>query len=351
VNTDNTLIGECRNTTLSLPQGLIDCNENQHMRLTLNSFAMRNSWYRLNRYNTVFYVVAKSNTGVVTFARIKIPEGNYTSFTSSSGLCKAIEDALDEALKNTFNVTAPASQVTWDFLTNILTITFNVTGSPAGSLDEVKLVTFTINNYSSSLNSLIQRIIGRNQGDAYQNCFEVMGGCFERRTYLEGTDAEQFDQLTSMFSGTKVAPNFTFTGSFNATLQTEENIYLRTDLHSTSYQTSGFDTGSSNFPNIVSSQILAKIPLNNPTFAYVEEKDGADLHEYRYERPYEIVYFQDNGNNMYSLMLNSKKVAQMRLAVTDSYGRLIPEISKEQIDCNALSFTASLRVDVFEDVL
>jgi hypothetical protein len=349
VNTDNTLIGECRNTTLSLPQGLMMCRENEQMRITLNSFAMRNSWYRLNKYNTVFYIVAfDTSTSSVKHARVKIDEGNYTSFTGTNGLNKAIKVAMETAL-TTFSITTPSCDVLYDEITNRITISFET--AVGGTLVDLKLVTFTINTFNpqSSSTNIIEQILEGNEDDAFNNTFEMMGGCYEKRDVLEGTEPEQLEQLTSMYNVTQVGLLYTFEGLFNATLQTEENIYLRTNLHSSSYQTAGFDSGSTLYPNIVSSQILAKIPLNNPVFAFVKEtKDSAEVGEFNYERPYELVKYSDNGNNMYSILLESKAVSTLRLFVTDSYGRLIPEISLAQIACNAMSFTASLRIDVFE---
>ena len=70
---------------------------------------------------------------------------------------------------------------------------------------------------------------------------------------------------------------------------------------------------------------------------------------YEYERPYELVKYTDNGNNMYSILLEAKRVSNLRLFVTDSFGRLWPEISTEQIACNAMPFTASMRIDVFQE--
>ena len=309
VNTDSATIGECRNATFNLPQGLIQCHENQHMRLTLNSFAMRNSWYRVNKFNNTFFVVAKTTANAIIKAKVEIVAGNYTSFDGTNGLGAAIKDAMDGALNgDPFKLKAKSSTVAWDAVTNKYTFTIDLTGADAGApvLSELKLVTFTINNYNTSAGSLIQTIIGSDLEAAFSNTFELLGGCYERRNKLEGTDVEQFDQLTTMFTvaGTGGPPltTFTCTGLFNATLQTEENLYLRTDLHSSSYQTAGFDSGSSLFPSIVSSQILAKIPLNDPVFAYVKET-GDNTGEYSYQRPYEVVFYQDNGNNMYSLLL------------------------------------------------
>jgi hypothetical protein len=297
VNTEQTLIGECRNVGLNLPQYLLQCAENQRMRLTLNSFSMRKNWYSINKYNNTFFVVFKSNDviPILNYSKVTIPQGNYQSFTDQTyGLAKAIETALDNVLKTQFLIVTPATAVAWDYVTNKFTVTFDTTGATSGN--------------STGGNN----------------------------------------------------PSYTMTSFYNASLNSEEAIYLRTDLNSTSFQTSGFDSGSQLFPYIVNSQILAKIPLNNAISVFVQESgssvtdEGAPVTststaDYRYERPYELIQYTDNGNNIYSIILVSKKVNSMRLFVTDSYGRLLPEISQQQINCDGMNFTASLRVDIFQD--
>ena len=192
--------------------------------------------------------------------------------------------------------------------------------------------------------------------DSFQSTFEVLGGCYENRGKIPGADAsEQFNNMRGLMevSADIAASTYTCEAFYPATLQSEENIYLRTDVNSTAFQTAGFDTGTQ--ANVSSSQILAKIPLNNPTFAAVNEwiigsesKESEVTAAYVYERPFEVIYFTDNGNNEYSVMLNSKKVSSIRLFVTDKFGRLIPAVSPQQIACGGLSFTASLRIDIFE---
>ncbi len=195
----------------------------------------------------------------------------------------------------------------------------------------------------------------------FQSTWEVLGGCYEDRGAAAGTDStDQFESLRPMFpmtsDGTQGTSKFFFgfSAPFNACLQPEENIYLRTNLNNANFQTPGFDTGTQT--NVAQSQILAKIPLMNPTFAGVYEYtfNTADppvagvSSVYQYERPYEIIYYSDNGNNKYSIMMSQKRTTQIRLFVTDKYGRLIPEMSAEQINCGALSFAASLRIDIHE---
>jgi len=365
VNTEQTLIGECRNVTLNLPQYLMQCNENQKMRVTLNSFSMRKNWYSLNKFNNIFYVVAKSTTNVVISSRVVIPQGNYQSFTDTTyGLSQAIATALSTVLKAApFSVTNDAT-VVWDFVTNKLKIVIDTTGATANALSEVKLVSFTVPDYTSVTGTLIQTMIGSNTIDAYQDNFEIMGGCNEERNEIPGTtEADQFDNLVSMFSIASTGganPTFTMEGFYNASLNSEEAIYLRTDLNSTAFQTSGFDSGALLFPQVVNSQVFAKIPLNNPVAYYVQENGSSvdnatppitstSIADYRYEKGYELIQYTDNGNNIYSILLLSKKVNSFRLFVTDSYGRLLPEISQNQIDCDGMNFTCSIRVDVFQE--
>lgn len=488
VNTADPLIGECRDAQYNLPQGLLQCNEDQHMRLTLNSFSIRNSWYRVNEYNSVIYMTVKYSvdskiravrltaagfTGTPVFGnalsygggtkgafrfydaatqtmifsltatttplpmpgeaisvdpsgtvktatvgdnpgsrvfgrRVAIPRGNYTSYEN---LCAELEQSLKDvvAVSNELfqGMAFPTGAVTWNTPVADASGTY-VAGNnddkitikasypdpfptdtggvayPKGDLaPELKFVCFTINPYRPRTHSVINSMIGPdsviNANDGFQNAYELYGGCMVKSdtdaTYTTGAQAtvpsfdSQWDGLKSLFvssqrptgnSDPTQIQSYIQSSSYNATLQTEENIYLRTNLHSSSYQTAGFDTGCNRFPAVVGSQILAKIPLNNPQFAVtqntsvgLDNADPAITTNYTgtttYERPYEMVYFTDNGNNMYSILLDAKKVNNIRLFITDSFGRIWPAISQEQIDCGKLNFTCSLRIDVFQE--
>lgn len=193
--------------------------------------------------------------------------------------------------------------------------------------------------------------------DSFQSTFEILGGCYEDRGSVPGANgAEEFANLREMFltSGDPVDNVYNFTGLMPATLQSEENIYLRTDVNSTAYQTPSFDTGTQQ--NVASSQVLAVIPLPPAQFATTSTWGlSADdppvpklLSQTNYDRPFEVVYYTDNGNEMYSVMIASKKISHLRLFVTDKFGRLIPEVSTSQIHCSGMAFTASLRINVYE---
>jgi len=362
VNTELTLIGECRNATINLPQSLMSCDENQRMRLTLQTFSMRKNWYNINKYNSVFYVVGRSSTGAVVSKRFTITQGNYQSFSDRTyGFCANIIPFLEGFLKQPpFNIGTPNVTCTWNPISNKIQIKFDTTGAPANSLVDMKLVSFTIPAYTTVGTSLVKTIIGNDFLGSFQDNHEIMGGCNHINQ-----DTNSFDELTPLYEVTKTGsagnPSFQFDGLYNASLSSEENLYVRTDLNSTSYQTSGFDTDANLYPYVVNSQILAKIPIRNPEYTYVQSRTleydatfpgtyiGRQEGDFRYEKPYDIIEYTDNGNNMFSILLVAKKINTMRLFITDSYGRLIPEISLDQIHCNAMNFTTSLRVDVFEE--
>ena len=349
VDTEETIIGECRDVTINLPQDVISCEENQSIRVTLQSFNMRKAWYRVNEYNDTFYILgADANGNLGTVGKVKIPNGNYESFTDTRfGLIVAIQTALNTTLVNDFGITAPNTAVAWNKVTNKITMTFQ---SPqTEQILNLKVVTFTINNYQAGGTGIVQQIIGFDVLTAFQDNYELMGGCNEQRN-----EVASYSDLTDMFSvSTTFANNvytYTMAGYYNASLFTEEAVYVRSNLNSTSFQTAGFDTGGL-FPYVVNSQILAKIPIPNPNFAYQSAYDitaAKVAEEYNYEANCPLIQFTDNGNSIYSVMLLNKKVASVRLFITDSYGRLIPAISEQQIGCSALHFTCSLRVDVFE---
>lgn len=196
--------------------------------------------------------------------------------------------------------------------------------------------------------------------DQFQSFYELFGGCFEKRGIIPGaTVADQFANLKSLAKSVLHAPSTSFAGFYPASLQTQENLYLRCSLNSSNFQSPGFDTGTQN--NVANSQILAKIQIPNTFFAGTQQVDftaGAAPDDpstaenssiYKHEVSPIAIFYTDNGNNNYSIRLSQKRTSEIRLTITDKYGRLIPEVSEEQVHCGQLAFTASLRIDTFEN--
>jgi hypothetical protein len=341
--------GNCRDFSMNLPQGVLRCNPDQSMRVTLNTFSMFKNFYDINRYNSVFYVVvADRATGALTgSAPVVIENGDYQGFTGVQfGLCAKIQTAVNTAV--TAAAGAPTSvECLYNRLSRLFTININQGANLAGK--QLFLTSFTIANYDSGVGGIVPTIIADTEVNAFQSTHIIMGGCHEQRNQVD-TVADltaMFDRASDVDQGV-----VSFVGYYNANLRSETNLYLRTDLQSTSFQTANFDIGDNLFPYIVNSNILAKIPIPPNRFSYVEEYNKAQnqvTSVFDYEADSETITFMDNGNNVFSILMASKGVGSLRLFLTDSFGRVIPEISDKQIECSALAFTTSLRVDVFQE--
>jgi hypothetical protein len=284
---------------------------------------------------------------LLSSVEVKIKEGNYQSYTDSvNGLAKAIKDAMDVALISEYGaVPTTAVVVAWNQVTGKFTITIDTSLFPVGQIprvDMIKLVAFTIPNYTSNAANIVGQIVKQSYSGAFQDSHQILGGCNEKRNLVPGaTVAEQFANLTDVFKKTDGVP-LEFEGYYAATLQSQEAIYMQTNL-----QTTDFETNAYGFPQLISSRILAAIPAGNTQFAYTmtsaKPNEGTG-----YQKPYEVVEYLDNGNNLFSCMLREKSVPVLELSIRDSYGRLIPAVSAGQTACNAMSFTCVLRIDVFD---
>ena len=347
-DSEETVIGNCRDFTMNLPQGVLRCNPNQSMRLTLNTFSMKKNFYSVNKFNSVFYVVSTTTaTGAIAFtAPVVIENGDYQSFNGDSyGLCAKIKSAIDASILSATGSPATAT-VLYNRLTKLMTISLDQKNYPNNTF---YFVSFTVSNYNKGATGVVPTIIGDDDIYAFQDTHILLGGCKEVRNEVSSVQA-----LTPLLNRTADTPGGTvsFVGYYNMNLSTESNLYLRTDLQSTSYQTAGFDTGDSLFPYIVSSAILAKIPIQPQQHAWYEEYNPEQndiTGVVNFEADTDVIRFKDNGNNIFSILMTSKGVSSMRLYITDSYGRPIPEISEQQLNCDAMPFTTSLRVDVFEE--
>lgn len=204
----------------------------------------------------------------------------------------------------------------------------------------------------------------------FQNSYEILGGCYEDRYVIPGVvdgmdniDAiKEIDEIRGLFKETTIpadpkAGEWIFDGISPMQLFSEENYYLRSTMNNDNFQTNDFDTGTAIFPEVVRSQILAKIPIGNPLYigSTSENYNNANPPVKQGESRYKdadgtmVTYYIDNGNNLYSILLRSTNETYLQLALTDAFGRSIPESTAEQLNCGFLSYTASFRIDVFED--
>lgn len=358
VNSETVLVGNCRDVIMNLPQQFASCQEHQNLRLTLQTFSMRKNWYNINEGNNKFYVLGLQAAAMIS-QQIEIPVGNYQSYDNSQyGLCQAILGQLKAKLAAVpFSVPAvdiANSTCTWDYTTNRISITLDLSNAAGGAISGVKLATFTISEYNpSSVPTFISSIIGQDYTAAFQSNWQIMGGCNVDNQTVNlisnaATDTVNLEALRGMYS-----TGATMSGFWRAELDSEENIYMRSDINTDAMMTSGFDANSSLYPYVVSSSILAKIPVQSGLSAdtYASAINTADppviQENYLYQDPHKQIQYMDNGNNIYSVLLSQKHLSQLRIYLTDRYGRPIP-IGQEQLTCDGSPFTATIRVDVME---
>lgn len=329
-----------RNIRLNIPQGAINCLPTQHLRLTLSSFELPVAWYRINSNNNIFYFVALSNANVLSKVRIAIPEGNYQSFSDAThGLGPAIKKALDDALTARYspgNAITPAT-VKWDLVKNTFQIIIDKTVFPDENVvQEIKFVAFTLPSYTKVAGNIVGDILEDDYVGSFQDVHSILGGCNAKRNEVAGDDtAAQFANLTSLFDDQG-------SGYYAARLQSMEAIYLHTNLQTTDFMTNPFG-----FPQLVSTRIFAAIPAGNTSTVYTMTS-AAPTAGTGYQKPYDTIEYVDNGNNLFSSMLRTKSVPVLELSIRDSYGRLLPLVSEGQRSCNAMSFTCTIRIDVFD---
>ncbi len=347
VDTERVIMGNCLDTFISLPQNLMRCEPNQNMRVTLGSFSMRRNFYNVNYNNNKLYFVTEAAGVFDSSAQIVIDEGDYRNYNDpNEGICHAWETAIDTALAS-LGVPAGNCNCVYTRIDRKLQIDFVTTG---GAFDNIKMVCFTMPNFRAEAGTMLYSIIGNDFEAAFQDTHVLLGGCPHTNQ-----GASTYAELVECIPLTRTAgPPVSYNGKsiYNANLSTEQNIYMRTDLNNTAFQTSSFDV-SSIYPNVVTSNILAKIPYVNPYKAEIGEDQGTppdpnNTRTYNCEQDTPVIRYTDNGANLFSLLLTSKGVAQMRLFLTDAYGRRLPEISAEQLKCNGIHFTCSLKIQIYE---
>lgn len=288
--------------TLVVPQGF-------GMKLSLQQFTMKKSFYNINKYNNTLYVY---NSGTNSYTEIVIAEGDYYEFgrlgTDAESLCKAIEDAFNLVLG------AASTGVSYNVNTRKLSIT-----NPS----------FSITNYivCFQVPPSRQTIIPANT---------TPNGLFSDVAEILGAKSNQAD-----LSGLIPFPAFelastTFTSFYPASLYSMENIRLLVNLGNTNLETPNMDANSST-SICLTSQTFATIPLQTGTF------DGLNLIEPA------IITYQDDGDELFSLKLQQNHIDNCTFSLVDGKGRPIDEVSKDQYKNGELNYQMVLRWEVIEE--
>ena len=86
VDSSATQRGESRSVTLSVPQGMMECQDHQTLRVTLASFQMRKNFYNVNQHNNTFFVFAKTGVPATPVAYHQVEISPVTTNTVTNNL-------------------------------------------------------------------------------------------------------------------------------------------------------------------------------------------------------------------------------------------------------------------------
>ena len=290
--------------TLVVPQGF-------GMKLSLQQFTMKKSFYNINKYNNTLYIY---NSTTNAYTEIVIDEGDYYTFgatgTAANSLCKAIETAFN-------NVLGPASTgVSYNVNTKKLSIT-----SP----------TFSSTNYlvCFQVPPSRQKFVPANTSS---------NGLFSDIAEILGAKANQ-QELTSSYVP---FPAFelnstTFSSFYPASLYSMENIRLLINLGSSNLETPNMDANSST-SICLASQTFATIPLQNGG-----SFDGLNLIEPA------IILFQDDGDELFSIKLQQNHIDSCKFSLVDGKGRPIDEVGKDQYKNGEMNYQMVIRYEIIEE--
>ena len=268
---------------LSLNQTPITCSDNQYIRLTLQSFSMYKSFTNVNANNNIFRI---NNVADATFKDfpVALTPANYRS---RNDLAKEFHSKFSSALATKYNLTVEPLVQSTVLPSNSSTVSDNIIQfridftSAHGLTDDLK-IRFLVED-----------------GDI----FELLGG--DRIRPGDPEDKASINLNMAPSTATDPTRSIEVTCKYNSQLSTQQNVYLRADINNTNIETESFsslNTDKQGSNNLSSSRILARMIIDN-----------------------EFVNFTTSTANEYFLNLTTKNLTFLRLYITDSHGRSIPQ--------------------------
>ena len=314
IDTERNLSSNSNGNRIRLPlnQTPISCAENQFLRLTLQSFSMYKSWTNINSNNSTFRIQQTENlaTAPLDDVELNLTHQNYASLFD---LAKEFGNVLGAELATHTGVALAGTPIT-----NIKPASNT---SIVGTTDNI--ISFDIDfvaPHGMGVNPIIQFKV--RDGDI----FEVLGGNRIRDFLDKITPSVDCDALSNV---TKVSVQC----YYNAQLSSQQNVYLRTTTNTTNIQTSSFNSGNTDTPNInmmENSRILGKIIIDD-----------------------EFATFTSGTQMEYFLNLTTKSLTFLDLFITDSHGRDIPFTTKgnngnNQATLGNRSFECIVKIDIVQ---
>ena len=292
------------NITLSLNQTPITCQDNQYIRLTLQSFSMYKSFTNINANNNIFKLTTEGGAGTPVPVKGKayyLPSKDYPSRFS---LARQFANTLANALATASGVALATSTVS----------AANISPPRDGATDNIIKFKISFNGQHGLTKVLVRTLV--EDGDS----FELLG-TNRIRKYQSGTDLATWEAINSLNVDLTTDPNsITVSCPYNCQLSSQQNVYLRTDVNNTNIQTESFVAENSDSVGsnpMSTSRILARMIVDN-----------------------DFVQFTTGTQMEYFVNLNTRQLTFLRLYITDSHGRNIPQNVERNTDSNEPLFAS-----------
>jgi hypothetical protein len=291
--------------TLVVPQGY-------GMKLSLQQFFMKKSFYNINSYNSEFYIYG---TTAASYKQVKLTKGDYHKFgadkNEANSLCENIYNALVAAGENITDVTY-----------NINTRKINITSS-----------TLTIYNYIVffQVPPERQKLIPANvtPNGFFSYIAEILGGVSNQQDPSTLAGSVPIPALQT--SGTY--PNLSIKSYYPASLFSMECLRININLGNTNLQTPNMEANSSSSV-CVPTQTFATIPLDKGA-ENIQDKS--------------LIVYQDSGDEMFSLKLQQSHIDNATLSIVDNKGRPLEEVNTNQYKNGMLSYNMVIRFEIIEE--
>jgi hypothetical protein len=297
---------------LTLNQHPITCDDNQFIRLSLQNFSAYKSFTNININNNTFRITHNDSTNPQTDKALYIPPANYSSLND---IATAFANSLGTQLGTDLGLTYTIPNAT-------------LFPPQSGTSDNIIAFTLKFSGNHGLTQLLIRTLI--DDGDI----FEVLG----TNRIKEDNGLASWHLLESCNVNLSVADEITVQCYYNAQLSSQQNVYLKTDVNSTSIQTESFASGNADNAN------GSKMSASNILGRMIVDTD--------------FINFNTSSSDEYSINLSTKMINHMRLFITDSHGRKIPPNVKyinniavyptDQLKLGNRSFEAVIKVEIMQ---
>ena len=276
-------------TRVLIPSLVFQAKSNEKMALTLVSFNCSNALYNIHKYNSVFYLVYN---------------GNHYEMEMANGYCAdgaSLEDLIETAITN-----------------GVTKYGLNTISNPSAAFDdETGYMQISVTN-TDTTNSVTFRTFHGKSGvlptgvslrGFTSDTWQILGGL----PMENDTSEESFTSTTPNVSVSKLPVN----------LHTMQELYLRLNVGTNSYSTTGYDRNLAESERLVESHIFAILHRNFQA---------------------NMLSFLDS-NDCWQSFLSQQNLDVLELRLTDSQNRGLHDLMPHLAD--HFEYQAALRWDVF----